>query len=155
MIMENIKFCGKDHEDLFYTLFKKMKSKDCYHGAAAYLLSLDTVLKDHIDRVFDFKEDIIKPECIDEPWQTGTSRKTTRLMFNLWNGKYKDDPPVLCDEDEDEPIDDELVYTEHNIANDLSIKSSRYYTPDEIFCCSYAPYFWQAIQLRYPEYSEP
>lgn len=153
--MADILFADKKHEDLFFSLFKKMKSKDCYHGSAAYLLGLDTAIRDHINDVFDFKEDVIKPECIDEPWQTGTSRKTTRLMFNLWNGKYKDDPPVLCDEDEDEPIDDELVYTEHNIANDLSVKSSRYYTPDEIFCCSYAPYYWQAIQLRYPEYSEP
>ena len=145
MIMENIKFCGKDHEDLFYTLFKKMKSKDCYHGAAAYLLSLDTVLKDHINRVFDFKEDIIKPECIYEPWQTGTSKKTTRLLFNLWNGKYKD---IERRFDDDEEMDEDEE--QKRIAY-----SSTYYTPDEIFCCSYAPYFWQAIQLRYPEYSEP
>ena len=25
-------------------------------------------------------------------------------------------------------------------------------TPDEIFCCSYAPYYFEAILLRYPEY---
>lgn len=145
MIMENIKFCGKDHEDLFYTLFKKMKSKDCYHGAAAYLLSLDTVLKDHIDRVFDFKEDIIKPECLHEAWQTGTSKKTTRLLFNLWNGTFKD--PERPAEDEEEPDEDE--------AEQERARTSMYYAVDEIFCCSYAPYFWQAIQLRYPEYSEP
>ena len=26
------------------------------------------------------------------------------------------------------------------------------YAPSEIFCCSYAPYFWEAIKIRYPEY---
>ena len=25
-------------------------------------------------------------------------------------------------------------------------------TPDEIFCCSYTPYYFEAILLRYPEY---
>lgn len=25
-------------------------------------------------------------------------------------------------------------------------------TPYDLFCCSYAPYFLQAVQLRYPEY---
>ena len=28
------------------------------------------------------------------------------------------------------------------------------YTVEELFCCSYAPYFWQAIQIRYPEYTQ-
>ena len=27
------------------------------------------------------------------------------------------------------------------------------YAPSEIFCCSYAPYFWEAIKIRYPEYT--
>jgi len=26
------------------------------------------------------------------------------------------------------------------------------YAVDEIFCCGYAPLFWQAIKIRYPEY---
>ena len=24
---------------------------------------------------------------------------------------------------------------------------------EDLFCCCYAPYFWQAIQIRYPEYA--
>ena len=24
------------------------------------------------------------------------------------------------------------------------------YSVEELFCCAYAPYFWQAIQIRYP-----
>ncbi len=155
--MADILFADKKHEDLFFDLFKRMKTKDCYHGSAAYLLGLDTVLREHINDVFDFSEDIIKPDGLNKAWQTGTSKKTTRLMFNLWNGKYKDEIPVSYDydEDEDEPIDDELVYNSEHIAHDLSVRSSQYYSVDEIFCCSYAPYYWQAIQLRYPEYSEP
>lgn len=140
-----ILFSGKKHEDLFYELFKQMKRKDCYHGSAAYLLSLDNVVQDHIHRVFDFKEDVIKPECLYEAWQTGTSKKTTRLLFNLWNGTFKD--PERPAEDEEEPDEDE--------AEQERARTAMYYTIDEIFSCSYAPYYWQAIQLRFPEYSEP
>ena len=28
------------------------------------------------------------------------------------------------------------------------------YTVENLFCCSYAPYFWQAVKIRYPEYTE-
>lgn len=143
--MADILFADKKHEDLFFDLFKRMKTKDCYHGQAAYLLSLDTVIQDHINRVFDFKEDVIKPECLHEAWQTGTSKKTTRLLFNLWNGTFKD-PERPTDEDE-EPDEEE--------AEQERARTSMYYAPDEIFSCSYAPYYWQAIKLRYPEYSEP
>ena len=27
-----------------------------------------------------------------------------------------------------------------------------FYTPEELFCCGYAPYFMEGIKLRYPEY---
>lgn len=33
-------------------------------------------------------------------------------------------------------------------------ENPKYSTPDEIFCCSYAPYYFEAIMLRYPEYLE-
>lgn len=28
----------------------------------------------------------------------------------------------------------------------------RYFTPEELFCCEFAPYFMEGIQVRYPEY---
>lgn len=68
--------------------------------------------------------------CLAYPGiQTGTSKKVTRLAFNLFNG-------AVCDSDED---------FENN-------RVSPYYAVDEIFCCGLAPYFYQAIKLRYPEY---
>ena len=33
------------------------------------------------------------------------------------------------------------------------IDECRRYSVEDIFCCCYAPYFWQAIQIRYPEYA--
>ena len=42
-----------------------------------------------------------------------------------------------------------LVYSEKDRQKG---KISEYYNPSEIFCCSYAPYFVEALKLRYPEY---
>lgn len=142
--MADILFADKTHEELFFSLFKRMKRKDCYHGSAAYLLGLDTVLREHINDVFDFSEDIIKPNGLNKAWQTGTSKKTTRLLFNLWNSTYKDIEPEADPEDEDE---DETEDIQERVA-----RSSQYYAVDYIFSCSYAAYYVQAIQLRYPEY---
>ena len=56
-----------------------------------------------------------------------------RMAFNLYcNGT----PSVSDYEDAEEQVDE-----------------CRQYTVEEIFCCAYAPYFWQAIQIRYPEYA--
>ena len=33
------------------------------------------------------------------------------------------------------------------------VNECRQYTVEDLFCCAYAPFFWQAIQMRYPEYA--
>lgn len=127
-----IKFRNEEHERSYRDLLSKMKSRDGYHKATAYLLALDKVCNKHVSDLFDFEEDVIKPfGTLFLPWQTGTSVKTTRLMFNLWSG-------VSIDLDKSERAYDE---------------TRKYYTPEEIFCCGYAPYFFEAIKLRFPEYT--
>lgn len=126
-----IKFFDEEHERYFYA-FCDMFNEDTdeYHYAVAYLLALDTECRKHYKDIFDFDENIIKPECLTAAWQTGTSSKTTRLMLNLWNG--------YCSEGESSEEE----------------QPSDYYTPYHLFACSYAPYYWQAIKLRYPCYAE-
>ena len=36
---------------------------------------------------------------------------------------------------------------------DDQLEESSFYSVEELFCCAYAPFFWQAIQIRYPEYA--
>ena len=132
----SIVFKNDEHEQLYNDLCERMKYLDEYHRAAAYLLSLDDVCNEHIADIFDLQEDVIIPEALERAWQTGTSMKTTRLLFNLWNGYYTDNK-TYTDEDGQE--------------KDLP---SMYYAPDNIFNCSYAPYYWQAIKMRYPLYTE-
>ena len=47
-----------------------------------------------------------------------------------------------------------LNLSEASLKNLENEKISNCYAPSEIFCCSYAPYFWEAIQIRYPEYTK-
>lgn len=128
--MQDLIYYSELHRKDFLLLLEKMASTDPYHTAVAYLFSMDSVCAEHINDIFDFKDDAIKPDCFGKGWQTGTSKKTVRLAFNLWNN-YSGQLAL-----DDESIND----------------AAEYYSVSEIFCCSYAPYYWQAIRLRYPEY---
>ena len=33
-------------------------------------------------------------------------------------------------------------------------RMSEAFTPDNLFCCEFAPYFYEAIKLRHPEYTD-
>ena len=120
-----IKFQNNAHRDRFCALLVRMKCRDCYHIAAAYLMALaDLVPTD----VFDFSDDKICPNGIFAPWQTASTLKATRLMFNLWNGWAFEEDFVIGD----------------------SLIASTDYTVNSIFCNSeYAPYFWVAVRLRF------
>lgn len=115
-------FNDKKHETLYSELCSRMKYLDCYHRSVAYLLALDNVVREHISDVFDFQEDIIIRSAFRHGWQTGTSRCTVSLMFNLWNGYTGESP-----------------------------EDANGFTVDSIFSgsYSYAPFYWQAIKLRY------
>lgn len=121
-----MKFIDETHEQAYSALIERMGASedDVYRQALAYLITVDKVCRRHIDSIYDFNECCIVPECLSEDWQTGTSLKTCRLAFNLYNGGLG-----WCDED-----DRSLV------------------TPAELFCCSLAPFYWEAVKLRYPEY---
>lgn len=128
-------FYDKYHQTLFTNITQRMKNADCYHIAVAYLISLDSVCSEHLEDVFDFENDFIKPECLHSGWQTGTSGKTLRLAFNLWNG--------YCSNGD--------TYTDKN--GHHSPLPSGDDSVDSIFCSTYAPYYWEAVKLRYPEYT--
>ena len=42
-----------------------------------------------------------------------------------------------------------LLYTSNGFTEE---GRENLYTPEELFCCGYAPYFMEGIKLRYPEY---
>lgn len=121
-----MKFLDETHEQAYTALMQRMNAsdRDVYRQALAYLLTLDTVCAEHIDNIYDFSEQCINPECLADGWQTSTSLKTCRLAFNLFT-----DGISWCDEENRSLV-----------------------TPAKLFCCSLAPYYFEAIKLRYPEY---
>ena len=72
-------FYDEEHEELFNKLCKKMPYLDGYHLSLAYLLTMDNVLREHISALYDVRKDVIIFEGLNKPFQTSTSRKTTRL----------------------------------------------------------------------------
>lgn len=124
-------FKDRLHEEFYKTNVSKTNSgSDPYRKALFYTLGLTAETRDHIVALYDYKEKCIDFDGLCKGWQTGTSKKVTRLAFNLYNG---------CAYDSDEDFQNG--------------KLSQYYVVDEIFCCGLAPYFYEAIKLRYPEYT--
>lgn len=129
----DIIFKDDRHRDFFYTVLQNCRERDVYHMALMYCLGISADTREHFRDVYDFENCCVKPECLREGWITSGSAKIVRLAFNLFcNGT-----PSVYDEEND--VEEQL-------------EECGKYTVENLFCCSYARYFWQAVQIRYPEY---
>ena len=129
---ENIIFISDAHEKFYYEKLQEVRYQDVYHKALCYCLGINGDTRKNADRIYNFKTGSVKTKCLHEGWQTSGSLKVVRMAFNL----YCNSTPSVWDyEDAEEQVNE-----------------CRQYTVEDIFCCVYAPYFWQAIQIRYPEY---
>lgn len=114
-----IQFISSDHEVFYRQMLDQCKKVDCYHRAFFYLTGLVPDVRTHIDDVFDFQDDGIRPEGLQAAWQTSGSMRACRLAFNLWNGFGGEDGVDAA------------------------------YLPDSIFSDSLAPYFVEGLRLRF------
>lgn len=130
---QTINFISEAHEKFYYEKLKEVRYQDVYHKALCYCLGINDDTRRNANRIYDFKTGCVKTECLHEGWQTSGSVKVVRMAFNL----YCNATPSVDD------------YTDA----EEQINECRQYTVEELFCCAYAPYFWQAIQIRYPEYA--
>lgn len=129
---EDIIFIEEEHKRFFLEKLHQIREQDVYHIALCYCLGISADTRKNVDQIYDFKNGDVKPECLQEGWQTSGSAKVCLLAFNLYcNGT----PSVSDYADPDEQLSE-----------------CQKYTVEDLFCCSYAPYFVQAVQLRYPEY---
>lgn len=130
---KKILYINNAHEEFFEKQMNTTKKKDVYHQALFYCLGLTRKTRSNIREIYDFENGCVKSECLSEAWQTSGSRKVVRMAINLYcNGT----PSVYDYKDPSEQLEE-----------------CKAYTVEELFCSSYAPFFWQAIQLRYPEYA--
>lgn len=127
MVFEN-----KKHQE-FYNKMINMLSKyqkvNVYEKCLVYTLGLCETTRKHFKEIYSIKDGIYI-DSLQARWQTGTSVKVTRMAFNLYNDS------IIYESEDD--IDKKVISTK--------------YCPSELFSCSYAPYFFEAIKLKYPEY---
>lgn len=86
----SIKFKNSEHEKFYEQCLARTGSLDPYHKAFFYTMGISGDTRHHIEDVFDFQEDVIRPEGLNKGWQTSGSTCLTRLSFNLWNGWNSD-----------------------------------------------------------------
>ena len=103
---------------------------DPYYRALVYLLGMTAETRSNFSRCFDAEARMIRPAALEEGWQTGGTVRIVRMAFNLWNG--------WCYESEEDAQEG---------------RTSDTFTPDNLICCEFAPYFYEAVKLRYPEYT--
>ena len=125
-------FKNEQHESFFKESLVKCRYRDIYHAALVYCLGISEDTRRNVDRIYDFTSGFVKTECLHEGWQTSGSLKIIRMAFNLYNNGT---PSVYDYNDSGEQLEE-----------------FQRYTVEDLFCCGYAPYFWQAVKIRYPEY---
>lgn len=125
-------FKNKQHEKFYLEYLPQCRYQDVYHKALVYCLGISEDTRRNAKKIYDFKTGYVQTECLNEGWQTSGSMKIVRMAFNLYcNGT----PSVEDSEDAEEQL-----------------QECRRYTVEDLFCCGYARYFWEAIKIRYPEY---
>ncbi len=129
--MEQLKFKDKEHRQ-FYEEKIEMLGADEYLRSLIYLIGLSSMLRKQWRNIYQEKHKIIKPKVLREPWQTGTSVKILRLAFQLYTDRTITDTDFETEEED--------------------IEECRRYSVSDIFCCDYAPFFVEAVKLRYPCY---
>lgn len=127
-----ILFNGNEHKDFYIETLKKCSHMDEFHKALVYCLGIDKDARAHFGQIYDLKRGCVDTASLHKGWQTNCSRKTIRLAFNL----YCNAAPSVYD-------------YENAVDQTMELQC---YTVSDLFSCVYAPYFWQAVKLRYPEY---
>ena len=125
-------FANDDHYNFFKEKVKTLKP-DCYLKALIYTIGVCDDTRSRWNKIYNEKSRSIDPDQLNQPWQTGTSAKVMRLAFQL----FTDGTPTAYSGEDCETED---------------FSECQKYSVSDIFCCEFAPYFIQAVQIRYPEY---
>lgn len=123
-------FKDKKHKDFYEDTLKQIEEiqkSDVYYRSLIYTLGISQVTRKHMHEIFDLVGQEIHVDSIGKNWQTSNSKKVTELAFNLWN-------------------DFSGQNAEDSEKGNCQVS--------HIFGCSYAPYFYEAIKLRFPEYTK-
>lgn len=126
-----ITFKNQKHRNFYMDSLQKCRRRDVYHKALVYCLGIDEDTREHLGQIYDFESGRVKPECLREGWQTSGSEKIVRMAFNLY---CNETPSVSVQK-----------------GGKAQIEECQQYTVENLFCCAYARYFWEAVKIRYPD----
>ena len=127
-------FKNKDHELNYNLLLQTMERVTSNRQAVAYLIALDQICFEHCRELYDFHKNHIIIDGLDKAWHTLSSCRTTRLAFNLFNGYFSDGETYIDSDGFEEML------------------PSRFYTPYTFFNCEDAPYYVEAVKIRFEKY---
>ena len=126
----SIRFADTEHLDFYNKQACRLKP-DCYLKALIYTLGICPDTRRRFGALYNIEDKSIVPEAIHCAWQTSGSLKVTRLAFQLFTDGT---PSALL------------------APGNPDFDECRRYSVSDIFCCRYAPYFVEAIKIRYPEH---
>lgn len=130
--INHVKFKENAHENFYNEKLRQVRHPDVYYKALIYLLGMTEGTRAHFEQIYDAGTGCIAPACLCQSWPTNGEKKLIRLSFNLYTGRILN-LKEGCNEEE-------------------KLDEYSRYSVNEIFSCDYAPYFWESIKLRYPEY---
>ena len=61
-----ITFMSKEHKEFYLEYLPKCRWKDVYHEALVYCLGIDRDTRKHVNKIYDFKNGSVNPECLQE-----------------------------------------------------------------------------------------
>ncbi len=69
----------------------KTHQGDVERKAMFHIFSSNEDLYEMVDELYDFRENMIKPECLTKAKLTSSTRALIKLAFNLYNSRLKAD----------------------------------------------------------------
>lgn len=86
------KFIDDEHlENYNFYLEKSNTSDDLYRKSLFYILSSLYKFRNNINKIYDFKENLIIPEVIEEIYLSDSERGLLKLAFHLYNSNSEFD----------------------------------------------------------------
>jgi hypothetical protein len=79
----HIRFADEAHKAFYLALSQKLRP-DAYLRSLIYTLGMCGDTRRHFGSIYDTGNRGINSEAVNEPWQTGSSLKVTRLAFQLF-----------------------------------------------------------------------
>jgi hypothetical protein len=132
-IEDRLLFKDAQHEIFFYWGLAMAGDIDKSTQALMYTIGLSKETRDNIKLIYNFKEKRIETGFKDKKWADYNTSCIFRMAYNL----YMELVPVKFGDGGD-PME--------------KVREFSKYTPNIFFRNIYAPYFWEAIKLKFPEY---